>query len=264
MKPYLAVLSARFRMLLQYRAAALAGCATQLFWGLIRVMIFEGFYLSSTAPQPMSFPQVVTYIWLGQGMLLLTMFGPDAEVRAMIQSGTIAYELVRPVRLYWLWYSRAIAARFAPLLLRAVPDPDRGGRVLRHAGARIAGLCGSVASLHRRCRPADLVRSHLDDHLSPLDDLRRGHEPDRSRDLIWTFSGLLIPLPLLPNWVQPAVKVLPFRGMGDTPFRVYMGHIPPEQALLAVAHQLAWTAALVLLGQWILNRGLRRLVVQGG
>ena len=120
-KPYLAVLSARFRMLLQYRAAALAGCATQLFWGLIRVMIFEGFYLSSTAPQPMSFPQVVTYIWLGQGMLLLTMFGPDAEVRAMIQAGTIAYELVRPVRLYWLWYSRAIAARLAPLLLRAVP-----------------------------------------------------------------------------------------------------------------------------------------------
>ena len=36
MRPYWAVLSARFRMLLQYRAAALAGLGTQVFWGLIR------------------------------------------------------------------------------------------------------------------------------------------------------------------------------------------------------------------------------------
>ena len=36
MKPYWANFSARFRLLLQYRAAALAVLATQLFWGLIR------------------------------------------------------------------------------------------------------------------------------------------------------------------------------------------------------------------------------------
>lgn len=43
MTPYLAILSARFRTLLQYRAAAAAGFGTQLFWGLIRMMIFEAF-----------------------------------------------------------------------------------------------------------------------------------------------------------------------------------------------------------------------------
>ena len=44
MKGYTALVSAHFRTLLQYRAAALAGLGTQLFWGLIRVMIFEAFY----------------------------------------------------------------------------------------------------------------------------------------------------------------------------------------------------------------------------
>ncbi|MDT7580304.1 MAG: hypothetical protein QOK35_1568, partial [Pseudonocardiales bacterium] len=34
MKPYWAVLSARFRTLLQYRAAAMAGVGTRVFWGL--------------------------------------------------------------------------------------------------------------------------------------------------------------------------------------------------------------------------------------
>ena len=45
---YLSIFSAKFRTLLQYRAAALAGCGTQLFWGVIRMMIFEGFYRSSS------------------------------------------------------------------------------------------------------------------------------------------------------------------------------------------------------------------------
>ena len=43
-RPYVAMLGARFRMLLQYRAAAFAGFATQLFWGAIELMIFAAFY----------------------------------------------------------------------------------------------------------------------------------------------------------------------------------------------------------------------------
>jgi len=263
MKPYLAVLSARFRMLLQYRAAALAGCATQLFWGLIRVMIFEAFYFSSTAPQPMSFPQVKTYIWLGQSMLLLMMIGPDVDVRDMIRSGTVAYELARPVRLYWLWYSRAIAGRLAPVLLRAVPilavaalffgmqPPASLGSaamwLLSTAAALL--LCASVTTL----LTISLLWTVSGEGVNQI-----------VPAVIWTFSRLLVPLPLLPGWIQPAVRLLPFRGMGDTPFRIYMGHIAPAEALLGVAHQLAWTAAIIFLGQRVLNRGLRRLVAQGG
>ena len=52
--PYLALLSARYRMLLQYRAAAMAGAATQLFWGFIRIMILLAFYRSSSAEPPMA------------------------------------------------------------------------------------------------------------------------------------------------------------------------------------------------------------------
>ncbi len=81
MSAYRAVLSARFRMLLQYRAAALAGMSTQLFWGLIRVMIFEAFYRSSTAIQPMTFPEVVNYVWLGQAMFAMLPWSIDTEIR---------------------------------------------------------------------------------------------------------------------------------------------------------------------------------------
>jgi ABC-2 type transport system permease protein len=121
MTPYVAVLKARFRLLLQYRAAAVAGFVTQLFWGLIRVMIFNAFYSSSAAAQPMTYDQTVTYLWLIQGMLVLLPWHADADIQAMIRDGTVAYEMVRPTDLYWFWYFRSVASRTAPLVLRMVP-----------------------------------------------------------------------------------------------------------------------------------------------
>ena len=121
MRPYLSVLSARIRMLLQYRAAALAGMSTQLFWGLIRVMIFEAFYRTATQAQPMTYAEVVNYVWLGQALFALLPWQPDNDIRTMVRTGTVAYELVRPVDLYTFWYSRSLANRIAPALLRSVP-----------------------------------------------------------------------------------------------------------------------------------------------
>ena len=50
---------------------AIAGFTTQIFFGLIFVMVFEAFFESSSLPQPMSQPDVITYIWLGQALLAL-------------------------------------------------------------------------------------------------------------------------------------------------------------------------------------------------
>ncbi len=55
---------------------------------------------------------------------------------------------------------------------------------------------------------------------------------------LFLFSGMVVPLPLFPDWLQPVLNALPFRGLADTPFRIYMGHIPPEQALAMIMKQL--------------------------
>jgi viologen exporter family transport system permease protein len=263
MRAYRAIMSARFRTLLQYRAAALAGFATQLFWGFIRVMIFEAFYRSTTAPQPMSFAQMVTYIWLGQAMLALLPWGVDNDVRTMIRGGTIAYELLRPVDLYGLWYSRAVAARAAPTLLRAVPMFLVAGLFF---GLRPPPTWACAAGW-MLCTLGALLLSSAFSTLVTLSLLWTisGEGVARLAPMIVSFfSGMLVPLPLFPGWAQPVLNFLPFRGLVDVPFRVYLGHIPPAQLGGVLAHQLLWTVALVALGRAILFRGTRRLVVQGG
>jgi ABC-2 type transport system permease protein len=81
---------------------------------------------------------------------------------------------------------------------------------------------------------------------------------------IWLFSGIMIPLPFFPDWLQPVLRALPFRGLMDVPFRIYTGHIPVSAALPTIMSVLAWAAALFGLGRILLARGTRKLVVQGG
>ena len=78
--PYLAVLGARFRMMLQYRAAAFAGFVTQLFWGAIKIMVLAAFFALAPDASTMTLAQAVTYVWLGQALLALQPWNVDAEM----------------------------------------------------------------------------------------------------------------------------------------------------------------------------------------
>lgn len=263
MRPYLAIFGARFRALLQYRAAALAGLATQVFWGLIRVMIFTAFYAASSAPQPMTLPEVITYVWLTQALLLVLPWRLDPDVEQLVRSGNVAYELVRPVDLHGLWLARAVAQRTAPAVLRCLPmvviayafldmsAPAGPTSALAFAGSLVATVALSAALTTLLSVSVLYTLSGRGVHVFMV-------------SVVNFFSGSIVPLPLLPEWLQAIASVLPFRGLMDTPFRLYMGHLPPADAALAVGHQLLWTLAIVLLGRVLLARALRRVVVQGG
>jgi ABC-2 type transport system permease protein len=262
-RPYLAFLGARFRVLLQYRAAAVAGLGTQLFWGLIRLMIFDAFYRSTNLPQPMSFEQVVTYVWLGQACFALLPINLEPELRELIRSGNVAYELLRPIDLYALWFSRSLAVRLAPTVLRSIPlailaalffglgPPASAASGLLAALALAVGLllAASITTL----LSITLLWTLAGDGITRL-----------GLAAVYLFSGLIIPLPLFPDWMRTFFELMPFRGLADAPFRVYMGHIPLTEIAGVFLHQSIWLALLVAAGRALMRRGLGRMVVQGG
>jgi ABC-2 type transport system permease protein len=250
-------------MLLQYRAAAAAGIITQIVFGWIRVMVFEAFYASATSAPPMTLAQTVTYVWLSQALLRMVPWLPDWDVRQMIRSGSVAFEMVRPVRLYSLWYARSVASLTAPTLLRSVPmfvlafvlfgmgPPASAASALAFVASLACALvlCAAFSTL----LTITCLWTISGDGIMWL-----------MMASVWLFSGMIIPLPLFPDWLQPVFNALPFRGMIDLPFRLYMGHIPAVEIGAVIAVQVAWAAGLVLAGRMLLARGVRRLVVQGG
>src|SRR5437763_2964914 len=118
-RPYVAAFSARFLLMLQYRAAAFAGFLTQCWWGGIKIMVYAAFYRTSSASThpAITLAQVATYTWLNQGLLALMPWNCDPEVALAMRTGVVSYDRLRPVDAYAFWYARAAAymtSRAAP------------------------------------------------------------------------------------------------------------------------------------------------------
>ncbi len=270
-KPYPAIIAVRFKMLLQYRAAAWAGFSTQLFWGFIKVMVFAAFFASTTLVQPMTFSQVLVYIWLGQALLALLPWNVDQEIAEQIRSGGVAYELLRPLDLYGYWFARTLAFRAAPTSLRMLPMLLVTFYLLPLIGLQQWALPPPVTSAAGIWFGISMVGMlalstafTMIMHIALMWTISGEGINRMMPGIVPVFAGLIIPLPLFPDWLQPILRWQPFRGMADVPFRIYSGHIPVADAPLEILNQWLWFFVLVGFGYWLLTRARRNLVVQGG
>jgi ABC-2 type transport system permease protein len=268
--PYRAVFRARFELLLQYRAAALAGFGTQCWWGAIKVMVFAAF-LSGPVPSPMTLRQTFDYIWLGQALLTMIPWSSDPEIARMVRSGDVAYERLRPVDAYAYWYARAVARRTATPLLRAIPMILTAGLVMPSLGLGRWGLSApaGVAAAATFGVSMVLVVALASAFSVILDFLVVATLSERGVNILVAplaivFSGNLIPLPMLPDWLQPAMRYQPFAGLLDYPLRIYSGHLAGADALAALARQAVWIVVLVAAGRALATRVMARLQTQGG
>jgi ABC-2 type transport system permease protein len=263
MKPLVAVFSLRFRLLLHYRAAAFAGLVTQLAWGFLLTMGLAAFYRSADVTPPMPLNQIFSYIWLGQATFAMLPWLVDPETRQLMRTGNVAYELLRPVNVCAFWFARALALRSAPTLLRAVPlgviawlwfgleSPPSAASGAAAAGALVGALAlSAVITVVAGSTLFWTISGEGVTQLLPI--------------VVLLFSGNLLPLPLFPDWAQPVLTALPFRGIVDAPLRLYTGHIPATDFWAVALHQWLWVVVLYLVGRAIMQRGLRHLVVQGG
>lgn len=263
MSAYVAILKCRLSCLFQYRSAAFAGFFTQIFWGIIKVLILTAFYAHASGPQPMQLIQATTFIWLGQGLLMLLPWSLDKELEGVVKTGNVAYELIRPIDLFWMWFARAIAMRIIPTVLRGIP--------LFIAATLFFGLPAPVSWQAGLAFSFSLIGSLL---------LSAAITTLVLISLFWTISGegllrllphttvflsgMVVPLPLFPDWMQPFLSLQPFRGIIDIPARLYTGIIPAHETLFYIGFQILWTLALLVLGKCLLRKALKRLVIEGG
>lgn len=267
-RPYLSVLRARFTLMLQYRTAAWAGVATQFWFGAIRVMILLAFY-AGAGRQPMNLTQVVSYVWLGQAFLALLPWAADSEIAAGVDSGNVGYERLRPIDTYTLWFARALAWRVASTSLRAGPVFVLAAVVLPLIGAtdwawRLPASAGASALFVVSITLCALLSSAFTVLLNlVVTTFQTSKVVPFAMGFVNLFSGLLIPLALLPDALQTVLLWQPFAGLADIPFRIYSGALAGGHAFEGLAAQALWIVLLVLLGRWWLDRVMARIDMQG-
>lgn len=267
MKMYMSVFRIRFINSLQYRVVALGSIITRFAWGGMEVLAYSALYRTGNIPFPMEFSQIVSYIWMQQTLIVMfSVVFSDGEIYSSIGSGSIAYELVRPMDLYGRWFCQSAANRLAftilnclPALIVAfiMPEPYRMslpiamGQFLQFLLSTVLALCVVVAF-------AMLMYISLFYMLS-----QRGIKIIVTA-LTTFLSGGVIPLPFFPEPILAVVQLLPFAAMQNMPLRIYNGNIAGVDALKGIAFQLFWFSALFLIGQFTMGRALKKVIVQGG
>ncbi len=251
----------------QYRTAALAGALTQFFWGFIYIMVYQAFYNSTSTPQPITLHELIEVLWLQQSFLaFFVLWLRDNEIIDHITKGNIAYELCRPINLYSFWYAKLIAQRLSKGLLRFSPIliiafllpypynltlPDNLISFILFIITLILGLIILVA-------------------ISMLMYISIFYTMNGTGSLLIFslmgefFSGMNIPVPLMPHLLKTIVYILPFRYCSDLPFRIYAGNIGNKEALISIIIQITWIIILFSIGKLGMKKALKNIIVQGG
>jgi ABC-2 type transport system permease protein len=267
MKPYISLLRVRFLNGLQYRAAALGGLSTQFFWGIMLVFIYKAFYGEASSSNGFSYKDLVTFVWLQQAFLsFIFLYDWDTEMLDMITTGGISYELCRPVSIFQVWYVKLLskrlsrgALRFLPVVLLGFLMPSPYNLSLPQSPASfLLFIITLFMGLFLLVAISMLIYISIFKTMSPIGSVG-------VFSIIGEFfSGMTIPVPLMPLWLQKVCMALPFRWTSDLPLRVYSGNIGTQDALISIAVQSIWIVILVLVGAYAMKRITRLSVVQGG
>ncbi len=262
----LAVIAGKsFRRYVTYRAATLAGLATNLFFGIIRAYLLVaatryagGTLAGYTAPQLMAYAA-----WTQALIGFLLIFG-TWDLMLAINSGEITADLCRPISVFRSWQAADLGRAFQGLIFRGIPllagyslffPLSLPRSVLTWAFFAVSLVLAALLSFAWRFIVNCLAFWTL-----------------QNRGLIgmlftlgMLLMGFIVPLDLFPPWARHLTGWLPFPHMVQMPLQIIMGRVTALPALLSLlAGQAAWLLALWVAAWAAWRAGMRKLVVQGG
>ena len=265
MKKYISFFKLRFNMALQYRTSAIAGMLTQFFWGIMQILIYMAFYKNG-AGTGMALEQLISYIWLRQAFYSLINHVTDVDIKSSIENGNVAFELIKPINLYWIWFSKTISSRMAACLLKCIPviliasilpgninlnGPANLGTLVLFAIILFVGMfiMTSIINLF---------------YISIFYTTTSKGTTSIFYALLEFFGGGFIPIALMPKAWQTICYLFPISLATDLPFRIYTGNINILEGIRFMGVQFAWLCILITLGNILLKKILKNVVIQGG
>lgn len=267
LKLYLSFIRIRFNCSIQYRGAAISGIITQFAWGFMQILLYKAFYEVNPERFPMGMSQLASYFWLQQAFMNLFMtWFLDNDILDTITSGTIAYELCRPINLYNMWYVKSFSSRITKTFLRCIPIiiislllPEPYGLVLpNNIIMWIEFIISIILGFLVVISFSMLIYIITFFTLSPIG------VRVVALSAMEFLSGGIIPLPFLPRSIRQVVELLPFACMQNMPFRIFNGDISGINALNGILLQIFWLVVLINLGKALTKKAIESAVVQGG
>ena len=268
MKSYLNFFKLRIITNLQYRAAALAGISTQLFFGFVYIMVYLALYESNKGvTPPMNLSNIVSYLWLQQAFFALTYpYVKDHELLDMIKNGNLAYELIRPQNFYFKFFIKLISNRMVASFLRSIPILVIGFILPEPYKLSVPSSISSfiifIIALLLACLLVTSLSMIM--HLLTMYFLDSRGISSAYNVLTDLFMGGIVPLPFFPKFLQNIAYKLPFKYISDFPYRIYSGDISVSIGKTMLLGSFIWIIIIIVIGLILSKHALKKAVIQGG
>lgn len=234
----------------------------QIMTMLILVFFWRAVYANATTLGGLDLQQTISYILLAQVVAPLVQTRVIFGFGFLVQSGGIGLELLRPIDFQVRYFVEHLAglAVFAvqrlPLLLIAwaffgLRLPSDAAAWGAFAVALVLGqsvlfsfdfLFACLAFYTTETWGLSVVRVSL----------------------ATFFSGALVPLAMMPAWLQRVTTALPFAQALYVPVAFLSGITPVAAAPQVWLVQVVWLAGLWAASRWVFSLAVRKVTVQGG
>ncbi len=260
---YLEFARVGFVNILAFRLRYYTGIITYLINVTVYYFIWTAVYGPGQAIVGYSLGQMLTYVSVGWILRSFYWNTIDQEMAYEVIEGKIAMDLIKPVSVMWMWFSRAMGESAFRLVLLTLPTAIVVMLVFPVQGpaSRVDFLLFVVAALGSFSLMGALnfmIGTCAIPLKSILALIRAKYW------LIELLSGLLIPIAFFPKVLQNILAWLPFEYIAYRPLMIYLGKLPLKAALLTIAAQWCWVAALLLLANLWWDRAVKKITIQGG
>ncbi|MCF2526337.1 ABC transporter permease [Yinghuangia soli] len=263
-RAFAALAGAGFRRHSTYRQATVAGVFTNIVFGIMLCAVYVDVAGASGRPGGYTTAQLVSYVWVGQGLLSVVCIWAWKELAERIRSGDVAADLLRPVdplaayaaadlgRAGYAVLTRLLAPLAFGLLFYSMYLPQRAVTYPMFAVSVAAATLVSFAGRYL----VNLSGFWLLDIRGPISFWML---------ILGPLCGGYFPLRFLPEWAQWLVWcATPFPSVFQVPLDIAVERTSSGVAAATVLLQIAWAALLFQACARVQRRAVTRLVVQGG
>ncbi|GAB3915313.1 hypothetical protein GCM10011575_39770 [Microlunatus endophyticus] len=260
---YLSLARTTLQQAIAYRITTFFNVGLTFIWVIILYYLWRAAYSGRASIAGLSWDQMRTYVVIAYGINALVGWRTGTAMMAAIRTGDVVFEMVRPLNYCTTQLARALGFTVVEggismiftlvigLVFLHIQAPATVASALLFVLALIIGFLTKVLVVF-------LVSLLTFWTLNGM-------------GLMWSqqaimqiLSGTIVPLALMPGWLQFIAKVLPLRGIVSTPLEFYLGKSGGWDAVGLIGLQAIWLVALWIVANLAWKRAFRVVEIQGG
>ena len=260
---------ALFFVILQQTMAYRFGFFTSFLGEVVKICVmlavWMAVYRQRSTIAGFDYPMMVTYLLVSQTVNNVYGFKNDAErlISKRILDGSIVFDLLRPVG----FVNARLAENAGQTVLQAVFSgltllcfklflPELSGPAsLVYCLLFAVSMCAGFFIMFSVSAISGLLAFWLMNNWG----LRSAKAA-----IVNFFSGALVPIAMMPGWMQGVMEALPFKNIVYVPTMIYMGQYDIRETFVRIGMQIFWAAVMWLLAKALCGLAIRRVSINGG